>query len=78
MGNLRPAPPELTPMRVDALFKALDARERRPVEVTLRLLGLSDADIEDLFTVANQIGRDPLATAGVMVSAGLEALGPRR
>ncbi|WP_432769773.1 MAG: hypothetical protein HEQ22_03235 [Sphingopyxis sp.] len=78
MSNLRPAPAALTPQRVDALFAALNARDRAHVEITLRRLSLSDADIEAVFHVAHQIDRSPLETAGVLVSAGIEALGPRR
>ena len=77
MGNLRPAPVELTPQRIDSLFAALDAKERRHVEITLRGLGLPDAEIVAVFDLAAKIGRDPLATAGGLVGAGLDAIGAR-
>lgn len=77
MGNLRPAPPELTPQRIDSLFAALDAKERGYVEITLRRLGLPDAEIVAVFDLAAKIGRHPLATAGGLVGAGLDAIGAR-
>lgn len=74
MGNLRPAPAELTPQRIDSLFAALDAKERAYTEITLRRLGLPDADIAAVFALAKQIGRHPLATAGGLVGSSLDAL----
>lgn len=72
MGNLRPAPAELTPQRVDSLFAALDARERRYVEQSLRALGLPDVEIARVLALAAKLGRHPLATAGGLVGIGLD------
>lgn len=78
MGNLRPPPAELTPQRIDSLFAALDAKERAYVEITLRRLGLPDAEIFAVFDLAAKVGRHPLATAGGLISCGLDAIGMPR
>jgi hypothetical protein len=73
MGNLRPAPAELTPMRVDMLLAALDQRERAYIIETLHRLGLTDDVIERLLSLSQRMNRKPLAIAGALLVCGLDA-----
>jgi hypothetical protein len=71
MGNLRPAPAELTPQRVDSLLKALDQHDGLP---QLRDLGLSDAEIAHIRRLARDRGVSSLAIAVTLLRAALDAV----
>ncbi|MGQ3101049.1 MAG: hypothetical protein ACT6Q5_13460 [Sphingopyxis solisilvae] len=71
MGNLRPAPPELTPVRIDRLMGALDAHEGLS---TLRTLGLSSGEIAAIGRVARKRGVRPIDIAATLLRAALEAV----
>lgn len=74
MGNLRPAPPELTPHRVDMLLSALDHRDRVYIIETFHRLGLPDDVIERLLSLARLINRQPLAVAAGLLVTALETV----
>lgn len=69
MGNLRPAPPELTPHRVDMLLSALDQHDGVAL---LRRLGMSAGEISTIRRLARQQGLKPLYVASSLLSAALE------
>lgn len=77
MGNLRPAPAELTPQRIDMLLASIDRRERAYTIDTLQRLGLPDEQIAQVVELARKIDRKPLAVAGGLIGSALEAIRTR-
>jgi hypothetical protein len=75
MGNLRPAPAELTPMRVDSLMRALDQFDGL---AELRAFGLTEADIASIRQIARHRGTSSLETAQTLLRAALEAVAGAR
>jgi hypothetical protein len=71
MGNLRPAPAELTPQRIDSLMRALDQHDGMP---QLRALGLDEAEIGHIRQLARNRGVTSLAIAATLLRAALEAV----
>jgi ribosomal protein L10 len=71
MGNLRPAPAELTPQRADALIKAIDAHDGVAL---LRRIGLSASEIATIRRIARRQGVKPLYVATTLLSAAVEAV----
>ncbi|MGB3318234.1 MAG: hypothetical protein WBA75_04260 [Sphingopyxis granuli] len=71
MGNLRHAPANLTPQRVDALISALDAHDGVAL---LRQIGLSASEIATIRRIARQQGVKPLYVATTLLSAAIEAV----
>jgi hypothetical protein len=57
MGNLRPAPPALTPQRVDSLIRALDHYDG---VAALRAFGLTPEEIESIRRIARRRGTSSL------------------
>lgn len=74
MGNLRPAPAEMTSQRIDMLLSALDHRERAYTVNTLQRLGLPEEQIAQVIEIARKIDRKPLAVAGGLIGHALEAV----
>lgn len=72
MGNLRPAPTDLAPQRVDMLLGALDARIDVDARRVLARLGLPEEDVSRVLAFAEKLGRNPLAVAGGLVALGLD------
>lgn len=75
MGNLRPAPVELTPQRVDSLMRALDDRDGGSV---LRRLGLTSAEIKAVIRLAGKHRMTPVALVATLTRAALEAVEAHR
>lgn len=71
MGNLRPAPADLTPPRVDALMAALDAHDGVGL---LRQIGMSAREIATILRIARRQGVKPLYVATTLLSAAVEAV----
>lgn len=71
MGNLRPAPADLTPQRVDSLMKALDHFDGL---AELRAFGLTEAEIASVRQIARRRGTSSLETAQTLLRAALEAV----
>ena len=74
MGNLRPAPAELTPQRVDALLAAIDAHDGVD---QLRALGLAFFEVAAIQRIARQHGEKPVSVACALLRAALEAVEAR-
>lgn len=80
MGNLRPAPAELTPMRVDRLMAALDmvtTTDDHIGDSVLRRLGLADAEIKAVIRLARKHQMTPVALVATLTRAALEAVEAR-
>lgn len=80
MGNLRPAPADLTPQRVDRLMHALDlmtAADDHIGDSVLRRLGLSDAEIKAVIRLARKHQMTPIALVATLTRAALEAVEAR-
>ena len=77
MGNLRPAPAELTPQRIDMLLASIARRARAYTIDTLQRLGLPDEQIAQVVELARKIARKPLAVAGGLIGSALEAIRTR-
>ena len=75
MGNLRPAPAELTPMRVDMLIDAIDDRDGGSV---LRRLGLTNAEVKAVIRLARKHRMTPIALVATLTRAALEAVEAHR
>jgi hypothetical protein len=74
MGNLRPAPARLTPERIDSLMRALDLHDGMPA---LRALGLDEAEIAQIRTLARNRGVSSLDITRTLLRAAMEAVGNR-
>lgn len=70
MGNLRPAPAELTPQRIDSLLRAIDQHDGLPL---LRELGLSAGEIDHIRRLARNRGVSSVAITAMLIRAALEA-----
>lgn len=80
MGNLRPAPAELTPMRVDRLMAALDqvmVIESHNGDSVLRQIGLSNDEIKAVIRLARKHQMTPIALVATLTRAALEAVEAR-
>lgn len=75
MGNLRPAPAELTPQRVDMLIDAIDVFDGGSV---LRRLGLTNAEINAVIRLARKHRTTPIALVATLTRAALEAVEANR
>jgi hypothetical protein len=71
MGNLRPAPANLTPQRVDSLIRALDHYDG---VAALRAFGLVPEEIESIRRIARRRGTSSLEAARTLLRAALEAV----
>lgn len=75
MGNLRPAPVELTPQRVDSLIRAIDHYDGVP---QLAAIGLTPAEISSVRRIARRRGISSVEAAATMLRAALEAVEAHR
>lgn len=71
MGNLRPAPTALSPMRVDMLIDAIDDHDGGSV---LRRLGLTSAEIKAVIRLARKHRMTPVALVATLTRAALETV----